>query len=90
MENHNSYFLLMFLKKHWEKMVYVFTMFFSWDRRSQDGFPTVWRGYIITHNEIKIRNCQHEIFNQSILSRTVVTYIPIQYSAMLLGMLDKN
>ena len=43
MEKHNNYFLLMFLKKHWEKMVHVFTMFFSWDWRSQDGFPTVLR-----------------------------------------------
>ena len=45
MEKHNNYFLLMFLKEHWEKMVHVFTMFFSWDRRSQDGFPTVLSSY---------------------------------------------
>ena len=45
MEKHNNYFLLMFLKKHWEKMIHVFTMFFSWGRRSQDGFPTVLSSY---------------------------------------------
>ena len=36
-------FLPMFSKnKHWKNIPYVYTMFLSWDRRSQDGFPAVW------------------------------------------------
>ena len=27
--------------KHWKNIPYVYTMFLSWDRRSQDGFPAV-------------------------------------------------
>ena len=35
-------FLPMFSKnKHWKNIPYVYTMFLSWDRRSQDGFPAV-------------------------------------------------
>ena len=33
------YFLCRFLKEHWEKVIYFFTMFLSCDPRVPDGFP---------------------------------------------------
>ena len=41
MEKYIYYLPYMPLKKDWEEMVHVFTMFFPWDRRSHDGFPAV-------------------------------------------------
>ena len=66
MEKHNNYFLLMFLKKHWEKMVHVFTMFFSWDWRSQDGFPTV-------RDNLDPNRCPHQSLNPGCLNAESMT-----------------
>ena len=38
-------------------MVYVFQMFFSWDRRSQGTFPAVYGNEFIIRHNAKLKPC---------------------------------